>query len=84
VEPGDAGAVTTAIRAVLDDRLLTQSLRDAGHRRAEAFSMTTLAAEYTRIYRELLDRAEPEGGVSRRRRKLMGTLRGTVASLRRR
>ncbi|MET0325096.1 MAG: glycosyltransferase family 4 protein [Ilumatobacteraceae bacterium] len=83
VEPGDADALATAIRSVLDDRLLTRSLRDAGHRRAEAFSMTTLAAEYTRIYRELLDRAEPEGGVSRRRRKLMSTLRGATTSLRR-
>ena len=35
-----------AIGAVLDDRLLTESLRAAGHRRAEDFSMTTLAAEY--------------------------------------
>ena len=35
-EPGDVDALATAIGAVLDDRLLTESLRAAGHRRAEA------------------------------------------------
>jgi phosphatidylinositol alpha-mannosyltransferase len=82
VEPGDAVALATAIGAVIDDRLLTESLRAAGHRRAEAFSMTTLAAEYTRIYRELLDQEEPESGVSRRRRKLMSSLRDATRAVR--
>ena len=76
VEPGDADALATAIaRRRSTTGCSTESLRGAGHRRAEAFSMTTLAAEYTRIYRELLDQEEPESGVSRRRRKLMSALR---------
>lgn len=58
-EPGDAVALAAAIGAVLDDPLLTASLRAAGHRRATDFSMTTLAAEYTRIYRQLIERDEP-------------------------
>ena len=58
-EPGDVGALAKAIAAVLDDQLLTESLRAAGHRRATQFSMTTLAAEYIAIYRQLLDVDEP-------------------------
>ena len=58
-EPGDAAALAAAISAVLDDRLLAESLRSAGLRRASDFSMTTLADEYIRIYRQLLERDEP-------------------------
>ncbi len=54
VEPGDADALAAAIRGVLTDTALADTLRAAGHLRAKEFSMRTLAAEYVRIYRQLL------------------------------
>jgi phosphatidylinositol alpha-mannosyltransferase len=54
VEPGDAGALAAAIRSVIGDEVLADGLRAAGHKRAQDFSMRTLAAEYVRIYRQLL------------------------------
>ena len=75
VEPGDVGALTKALSTVLVDRGLADSLRQAGLRRAKDFSMATLAAEYVRIYRQLLEE-QPSGptlrgrigGVAKRRR----------------
>ena len=54
VEPGDTGALAAALGKVLGDRALADSLRQAGRRRAADFSMRTLAAEYVRLYRQLL------------------------------
>jgi phosphatidylinositol alpha-mannosyltransferase len=54
VPPGDADALAGALTRVLTDADLAARLRAAGQRRAEAFSMTALAAAYVEIYRELL------------------------------
>ncbi len=58
VPPGDVDALRRALAEVLTDPELAASLRAAGMRRAGDFSMTTLAAEYVRIYRQLLDDAD--------------------------
>jgi phosphatidylinositol alpha-mannosyltransferase len=55
VPPGDADALATALGKVLADDSLAASLGEAGGRRAEDFSMRTLAAEYARIYRQLVE-----------------------------
>ncbi len=52
-EPGDASQLATALRRVLDDDALAERLRDAGQRRADDFSMTTLAAQYAVVYERL-------------------------------
>ena len=54
VPPGDRDALATALAAVLGDDALASSLRAAGARRARDFAMRNLAAEYVRIYRELI------------------------------
>jgi phosphatidylinositol alpha-mannosyltransferase len=54
VPPGDPDALAAALGKVLADDALATALSAAGRRRAEAFSMRTLAAEYARIYHELL------------------------------
>ena len=56
VPPGDADALATALGKVLADESLAASLGAAGRRRAEDFSMRTLAAEYARIYQELVEK----------------------------
>ena len=66
VEPGDVAALTKALTTVLVDRGLADSLRQAGLRRAKDFSMATLAEEYVRIYRQLLEE-RPSGPTLRRR-----------------
>jgi phosphatidylinositol alpha-mannosyltransferase len=53
VEPGDTAALAAAIRSVIGDETLAGTLCAAGHKRAQHFSMRTLAAEYVRIYRQL-------------------------------
>jgi glycosyltransferase involved in cell wall biosynthesis len=55
VPPGDPDALAAALGTVLADDALAAGLSAAGRRRAQAFSMRTLAAEYARIYRELVD-----------------------------
>jgi phosphatidyl-myo-inositol alpha-mannosyltransferase len=55
VPPGDPDALAAALGKVLADDSLGAALSAAGRRRAQAFSMRTLAAEYARIYRELVD-----------------------------
>ena len=50
VEPGDADALAVALRRVLWEPGLAARLRDAGARRAEDFSMATLAARYAEHY----------------------------------
>ncbi len=52
--PGDVEALAKAIGEVLRDGALAGALRTNGTRRARDFAMTTLAAEYVRIYRELI------------------------------
>jgi phosphatidyl-myo-inositol alpha-mannosyltransferase len=77
-EPGNVGELAAALRRVLDDPELAERLRVAGNKRADDFSMTTLASHYAAIYEGLaadtrqrkLDRLEAEraarrGGVSR-------------------
>jgi len=54
VPPSDPDALAAALGKVLADDTLAATLSAAGRRRAEAFSMRTLAAEYARIYHELL------------------------------
>ena len=74
--PGDAGAWPTALGAVLDDRPERAVAGAAGDERAEAFSMATLAAEYTRSTAELLDRGPERGG--RGAGELLNPLRGAT------
>ncbi|HSB87920.1 MAG TPA: glycosyltransferase family 4 protein [Ilumatobacteraceae bacterium] len=50
VEPGDVPALAAALQRVLFDDELSEKLRDAGARRAEDFSMTTLAHHYAEHY----------------------------------
>lgn len=58
VEPGDAGALTAALRDVLDDPALAERLRKAGATRAEDFSMRSLAETYLVRYRMLIEAGE--------------------------
>ena len=53
VPPGDIDALGAALKRALADRDLAARLVEAGTRRADDFSMTTLAAHYACIYREL-------------------------------
>jgi phosphatidylinositol alpha-mannosyltransferase len=55
VEPGDVDALGAALARVLNDPSLAAGLIERGARRAEEFAMSRLAAEYVRIYGELLD-----------------------------
>lgn len=57
VEPGDAAALAEALGRVLTDAALRRRLVDAGSRRAEDFSMDTLAALYAERYHRLAGRA---------------------------
>ncbi len=59
VRPGDVDALAAGLRATLGDAALADALRANGARRAADFAMATLAAEYVRIYRELVALAEP-------------------------
>jgi phosphatidyl-myo-inositol alpha-mannosyltransferase len=61
--PGDVTALEGALAAVLGDGDLAATLRANGARRAQAFAMTTLAAEYVAVYRQLIAAA---GEASRR------------------
>ena len=53
VPPGDADALAGALLQVLTDPTLAASLVAAGSRRAEAFSMSSLAARYVEIYEQI-------------------------------
>jgi glycosyltransferase involved in cell wall biosynthesis len=75
VEPGDAQALGAAIRGVLDDDGLADSLRAAGWLRAQEFSMTTLAAEYLRIYRQLVAEQRARDDAPHRQRRSFGLAR---------
>ncbi|MGH9272275.1 MAG: glycosyltransferase, partial [Ilumatobacteraceae bacterium] len=65
VPPGDVGALRRALTEVLTNSELAASLRTAGLRRAGDFSMATLAAEYVRIYRQLLADADAADDAAR-------------------
>ncbi len=69
VPPGDTEALAVAIEGVLGDAAVAASLRANGVRRAQDFSMSTLAAEYVRIYGELIAAADAGPDRLRRRRR---------------
>jgi phosphatidyl-myo-inositol alpha-mannosyltransferase len=54
VAPGDAAALVTAVREVLDDQRLAQSLGEAGRRRAEEFDWDVVAERLLEVYRGVL------------------------------
>ena len=71
VPPGDAGALGSALRAVLTDGERAAALVASGRERAEQFSMARLADVYLARFRAIVDRAERKrrrGGRVRRRR----------------
>ncbi len=68
VEPDDDVALCHALRRILDDRTLADTLTDAGRERASHFSMDALAETYVQRYRQVLAEkgyAENTGGASR-------------------
>lgn len=54
VPPGDAEALRTALRRLLDDEALRQRLITSGYERAEEFSMPRLAERYLELYERSL------------------------------
>jgi len=74
VAPGDVAALAGALTTALDDASLVAPLRLAGARRAEQFSMRTLAELYLDRYLALIERsraAAPPPGRSHRWRARM-------------
>lgn len=57
VPPGDVGALVQTLTIALDDPAVAAPLREAGTRRAEEFSMRTLAELYLERYRRLVQAA---------------------------
>ena len=53
VPPGEARTLAEALRRVLGDPVLSAGLVERGSRRADDFAMSSLAAEYVAIYRQL-------------------------------
>jgi phosphatidylinositol alpha-mannosyltransferase len=58
VEPADAGALAVALQKALTETELSGRLVAAGDRRADDFSMVTLATRYAEIYRAVARPAE--------------------------
>ena len=54
VDPGDVGALATALAKVLHDSDLADELMTSGRLRAQEFSMTRQAERYLEIYEETL------------------------------
>jgi phosphatidylinositol alpha-mannosyltransferase len=54
VEPNDTRALAEALKNVLFDPDAAEALRKAGERRANEFSMETLAAHYVELYRRVI------------------------------
>jgi acyl transferase domain-containing protein len=54
VPPGDATALVAAVKEVLDDRRLAQSLGEAGARRAREFDWDVVSQRILGIYQELM------------------------------
>lgn len=70
VEPGDPVVLAAALRRVLDDGGLAARLGEAGRRRAQHFSMTSLAHAYVRIYEQLIiEVAAADAAVATRRHR---------------
>jgi len=61
VDPGDAAALRRAMAAVLGDEDLRRKLREAGPRRAAAFTWEETARRTLAVYDGLLAQREPEG-----------------------
>jgi phosphatidyl-myo-inositol alpha-mannosyltransferase len=84
VEPGDALALANALHRVLEEPALAAQLKAAGCRRAEEFSMRSLALAYVRLYEEAVasfqrEQDEPSPAVTRWRGKsvrMMQKVRG--------
>lgn len=55
VEPGDVGQLAAAVERVVADEQLRARLTAAGQRRADDFSMRSLAEHYARHYRRIAD-----------------------------
>ena len=53
VEPGDVQALATALQTALSDEPLRHRLEEAGQRRADDFSMRSLALHYAAHYRRI-------------------------------
>ena len=60
VAPGDAAALVTAVREVLDDPRLAKSLGEAGARRAHDFDWDNVTQQVLGIYQEVLGPASSE------------------------
>ena len=60
VAPGDAGALVTAVREVLDDPRLAQSLGEAGAGRAHDFDWDTVSQRVLDIYGQVLQAASSD------------------------
>lgn len=54
VPPGDVAALRGALEGLLSDPSAAAHLVANGHRRADSFSMSRLADQYVRIYRDLI------------------------------
>src|SRR6185503_14101277 len=55
VPPGDATALVAAVKEVLDDRRLAQSLGEAGARRAREFDWDSVSQRVVGVYDEVLE-----------------------------
>ena len=65
VPPGDVNALVAAVREVLDDRRLAESLGRAGAERAREFDWDTVTGRLVDVYRDVLARhAQPPSGVT--------------------
>lgn len=62
VPPGDVAALRGALRWALDGGPGPAALVEAGHRRAEHFSLDRLARRYTEMYDEVVAAATPRSG----------------------
>jgi phosphatidylinositol alpha-mannosyltransferase len=79
VEPGDVPRLAESLRRALSDSALAARLIAAGNRRADDFSMTTLACRYAEIYHEVAGSASEPKAISpwllsprlRRRNRMM-------------
>jgi phosphatidylinositol alpha-mannosyltransferase len=62
VPPGDADALATGLRTLLDDAARRAAFADAGRARANEFSMTHLAEQFVKIYERALASPRDERG----------------------
>ena len=83
VEPGDVDALAGALRVLLDDATLRARLVHAGERRAEDFSMRTLAELYADRYRRITAERERRAQLAGDAPKAYDRARMLIRSLRR-